>query len=78
MINITDEEFVRLWETSERRDDVAQACGCTGPVAGMHASRLRRAGVQLKRFARGRSKGKGAQRIVDVDGLNGIITSLKA
>lgn len=44
------EEFVRIWQTSSNRDEVAEKCGrCVGTIY-RRAKRYRKVGVPLKRF----------------------------
>jgi hypothetical protein len=71
MKNITDTEFVNIWESSSSRYDVAKKCGVTGAAVGMRAAKLRRAGVKLKLFPRGRR-----QKLIDVNILNTLIKNL--
>lgn len=62
---ISDTEFVRIWENSSNRQEAAERCNMTGAGAGMRAAKLRRSGVKLKLFPRGRPKKQ-----IDVSGLN--------
>lgn len=53
---INDNEFIRLWENSKSRQEVADACHISGAAAGMRANKLRKLGHSLKTFKRGRPK----------------------
>lgn len=65
---LSDMEFVRIWEGARNRREVAEACDTTGPAVGMRATKLRRAGVRLKSFSRGRPR-----KVTDVPRLNASI-----
>lgn len=71
MARLSDEEFVRIWESSSSRQEVADRCGVTGAAVGMRAQKLRELGVELKKFMRGRPK-----KIIRVDDLNALIEGL--
>lgn len=71
MTELTDEEFVKIWENASSKKDVADACKSTPAVVNYRAQKLRHAGVKLKTFARGRPR-----RVVDVNALNGLIEKL--
>lgn len=67
-----DKTFVEIWQGSGSRAMAAEMLGITPEQAGRIADRLRRAGVELKRFPRGRPKKE-----VLVDDLNEVIRQLK-
>lgn len=71
--NLSDEEFVQIWESSSSRQEAAQRCGVTGAAVGMRAQKLREVGVILKKFTRGRPK-----KVIRVDDLNTLIETLNA
>lgn len=73
MAHISDEEFVKIWESSNSRQEVANLCGVTGAAVGMRAQKLRSMGVDLKHFLRGRPK-----KVIDVAMLNSLIEKLDA
>ena len=56
MSQISDVEFVNIWENSNSREEAAERCGVTGAAVGMRAQKLRDLGVKLKTFNRGRPK----------------------
>ena len=68
MKQISDSEFVKIWEQSSSRLDVARKCSTSSAAAGMRAVKLRNDGVKLKKFPSGRHK-----KNVDVNDLNEII-----
>jgi hypothetical protein len=51
---ISREDFVRIWNAAESKQDVAEKTGLTARSAGTTASLLRKAGRSLKYFNRGR------------------------
>lgn len=65
MKSISDIEFVNIWQNAANRKDVALVCETSGASVGMRASKLRKAGVKLKNFKRGRP-----QSSLDVQLLN--------
>jgi hypothetical protein len=64
----SDIEFVSIWKAAKSRQEVAKLCGMTGAAVGMRAAKLRRAGVKLKSFTRGRPK-----KVIDVNALNALL-----
>lgn len=68
MKQISDSEFVKIWEQSSSRLDVAKKCSMSAAAAGMRAVKLRNDGVKLKKFPSGRHK-----KNIDVNDLNEII-----
>lgn len=68
MLKVSDDEFVLIWNGASSRQDVADKCNVSGATAGMRAAKLRKAGVNLKHFQRGRPK-----KTIDVEHLNEII-----
>lgn len=72
MRNISDTEFVRIWESAASRQAAADALGVTPVAAGMHAAKLRKAGVRLKFFPRGRKRAA-----MDVTALNALIDNAR-
>ena len=70
MKTLSDSEFVRIWENSVSRYEVAKKCAMTGAAVGMRAAKLRDIGVNLKKFPSGRPK-----KHTDVASLNEIIES---
>jgi formylmethanofuran dehydrogenase subunit B len=66
---LTDVEFVTAWAKAKTLTDVVAATGLQRISVQARASRLRKAGVRLRRFARSKKK-------IDVQGLNKIIDKL--
>ncbi len=65
---LSDTEFVKIWQHSTSRHDVAKKCAMTGAAVGMRAAKLRNIGVNLKKFPSGRPKKQ-----TDVTSLNELI-----
>lgn len=76
MSMLSDEEFVKIWQSSETRQEVAEKCGITGPACSARAVKLRALGVKLKSFPRGRKKGQRMNGTPDVSALNALIEGL--
>lgn len=55
--SVSNTDFISVWEQSTNRRDVANALGITLTAASMRATKLRKAGVTLKKFRGGRPKG---------------------
>jgi hypothetical protein len=68
---LTHEEFVTAWAKAKSLDDVVAATGMSRVGVQARASRLRKAGVRLRRFAR-------AKQPIDVKGLNALLARLGA
>lgn len=68
---LTDVEFVTTWAKAASLDDAVAATGMSRVAAQARASKLRKAGVRLRRFGRGR-------RAIDVKGLNELLGRLGA
>ena len=63
------EEFITVWQRAKSREEVTEKLGVLWRVAEAKATRLRKKGVKLKRFAIDR-------RAVDVDALKQLAASL--
>lgn len=50
-LDISLEDFVKLWQSSDSQAAVVKALGCSRGSVEHLASRLRKAGVQLKRMS---------------------------
>lgn len=70
--SIEDVKFVKAWQSAMTKAEAAASLGLTSDQVGRIADRLRRAGVDLKRFPRGRPK-----KDVKVFELNKLIQRLK-
>jgi hypothetical protein len=68
---LNDVEFVTAWAKAGSPDEVVAATGMSRVGAQARASKLRKAGVKLRRFGRGR-------RAIDVKGLNDLLGKLGA
>jgi biotin operon repressor len=66
---ISNEEFVLIWQSATSRKDVAEKTGLSIYVVSARAAKLRKAGVNIKKFPRGRT----IVDTVDVEALNKII-----
>ena len=62
-------KFVEYWETAENCEEVAELTGITARAARVYASKLRRAGVDLKQMPGGYR--------YDVEGLNKLVCELR-
>tara|TARA_R110000824_G_scaffold71096_2_gene182217 strand:- start:1597 stop:1839 length:243 start_codon:yes stop_codon:yes gene_type:complete len=62
-------EFVKAWQASESRQQVANKLGVTYGAIASREKNLRKYGVNLKEMAKGR---RGIQ--IDADALNALIT----
>jgi transposase len=71
MLEVDNEEFVRLWEEAKNKQDIAKTLDTTISVVNYRAQKLRRLGVKLKSFPRGRPK-----QIIDVNTLNKLIENI--
>ena len=67
--HISDVDFVTAWTKAAALEDVVAATGLGRLSAQARASKLRKAGVRLRRFGR-------AKKVVDVKGLNALIEKL--
>ncbi len=70
--NLTQEEFIRVWETSNSADEVSKKTKMPKPIVLARVSNYRAAGINLKKMPRppGRS--------LDVEGLNRLIDEIRA
>lgn len=68
--NVSPEEFIRVWESSETSDEVAKRLKMPKPIVNARAAGYRKNGVRLKKMRRGSNKG------LDVDRLNRIIEKI--
>jgi len=67
---VSDEDFVRAWESSNSVTEVVEKLGYTTVNTASHrAKRLRDRGVNLKKFDRRKKE-------INVDGLNNLIETL--
>ena len=69
--SLSDAEFVTAWAKAETLAVAVAATGMTRISAQARASKLRKAGVKLRRFGR-------PKRTIDVKGLNDLLRRLKA
>jgi len=72
-MTVSAEEFVKVWEISESRKEVAEKLNITVKQASQRASEYRRKGVNLKRYKQGRKGGV----ITKIELLNKLIEDLK-
>ena len=70
--NVAAQEFVRVWQTSESLDEVAERLRMPKAIAAARAAGYREKGVPLKKMRRRRTNG------LDVAALNEIIEGLAA
>jgi hypothetical protein len=68
--NVSPEEFVRAWQTSETAQEVADKLKMPKPIVLARASGYRKDGIHLKKMKRG------PKRALDVDALNRLIEQL--
>jgi hypothetical protein len=68
---LSDPEFVTAWAKAGTLDDVVEGTGMSRVGAQARASRLRKAGVLLRRFS-------GRGQTIDVKGLNDLLDKLGA
>lgn len=54
---ITNEQFITVWQNSQSRIEVSDKLGITPNSCGQRASKLRKLGIELKKFESGRPKG---------------------
>jgi len=66
---IDNKVFVKMWQKSDSVAEVAEALDMTSQTATARAAMLRKAGVLLKSFPRGRKAGSG----LDVAALNALL-----
>ena len=67
---ISNEEFVLIWQTASSRKDVAEKTGLSVFSVSARATKLRKAGVNIKKFPRGRV---GTADVINVDALNKLV-----
>lgn len=70
--NVTPEEFVRVWQTSDSADEVSRRLNMPKPIVHARASNYRDKGLQLKKMKRHSNRG------LDVQSLNALIAQLNA
>ena len=68
---VSDKEFVLAWQRAESLLEAAEAVGSDRLYTSLRASKLRKAGVPLKMFRRGRPPGSGKR--VDVEALSALV-----
>jgi transposase len=74
MSNTSIENFVIAWQNSSSREEVAAKCDMSPSSVSSMASRLRKAGVKLKLFSKGRKKL--SKNDFSVEKLNSLIETL--
>ncbi len=69
--NVTPEEFIKIWQTSESVTEVSDKTGMPEPIVHARASNYRQAGIRLKKMPRKNRLG------LDVERLNKLIEVLE-
>ena len=69
MAKVSNEVFCKAWKNSDSVTEVAEEFSITTTAATARAAALRKMGVKLKSFPRGRKAGSG----IDVDALNAML-----
>jgi hypothetical protein len=70
--NVTPEEFIKAWQTSDTPQEVADLLNMPKPIVLARASTYRAAGIKLKKMKRGN------KRELNVDALNALIQDIDA
>jgi len=70
--DVTPEQFITAWQTSESADEVADKLKMPKAIVLARASGYRRAGLKLKKMPRRPSK------VLDIERLNRLIEELNA
>ena len=70
--NVTQKQFVRIWETSNNLDEAVERLKMPKPIVLARVSNYRAAGVALKKMPRA------VGRALDVEGLNKLIDQIRA
>lgn len=72
MNDLSDVDFVNIWQSCSSRIEVAKKSGLSMTGVGARVTRLRLAGVKLKSFNRGRKKKE-----INVEQLNDLIKQME-
>jgi len=71
---ISNEEFVLIWQNATSRKDVSDKTGLSVFSVSARATKLRKAGVNIKKFPRGRT---GSSDVIDVTALNKLVSGTR-
>jgi transposase len=70
------ENIVRVWQAANSRAEAAEALGLSIGIVSNTVAALRKQGVNLKKFPRGRRPSVGP--VIDVEHLNQVINELES